>query len=152
MDSAYAVIGREVARLVDGLVGARRAVHAARRAKTKRSTPAAFAAAATVAVARKLISSVSSGLMSPSGSFERAARWTTASNPARCSGPHVPNVEAQCGASGARHQVAALVEEHVEARDVVARRQEGRDQDRADIAVVAGDEDFHVQPRTAGPR
>ena len=29
--------------------------------------------------------------------------------------------------------------------------QQDGDEDRADVAVVAGDEDFHVQPRTAGP-
>ena len=59
-------------------------------------------------------------------------------------GADVPNVQAPVRHVRPRHQVAALVEEHVEARDVVARGQEDRDQDRADIAVVAGDEDPHL--------
>ena len=50
-------------------------------ANTNRATPASFAASARESVPRRLTSYVHSSFRSPSGSFERAARWTTASNP-----------------------------------------------------------------------
>ena len=112
-------------------------------AKTNRETPASRAARARSTVARKLISNVSSGSRSPSGSLESAARWTTASNPRRSSA-----VTSRTSSSSARQRVldgaeiAAAVVERVEPGHVVPGRDESRPGHRAEVAVVAGDEDF----------
>ena len=50
-------------------------------ANTNRRTPASRAARARAIVPSRFTSYVHSGFRSPSGSFESAARWTTASNP-----------------------------------------------------------------------
>jgi hypothetical protein len=74
-----------------------------------------------------------------------------------CSG-HVAHVSAQRFDGVALvPQVAPLVEERVEADDVVACAHELWNGDGADVAVVAGDEDFHGREtsrsqRTDGPR
>ncbi len=82
-DSAYGVIGRssEVSSSASSPPDAPYIEHD--EAKTKRPTPAAFAARARATVPSRLISYVQDEFRSPSGSFERAPRWTIASKPSR---------------------------------------------------------------------
>jgi hypothetical protein len=64
-------------------------VHLAQDGNRKRPTPAAFAAFARPTLAMWLMLWVRSGLMLPRGSLESAARWITASNPARSRKPRL---------------------------------------------------------------
>src|SRR5437773_8018300 len=111
--------------------------------KTKRSTPAAFAAWARRTEARWLMSYVQSGLRSPSGSFASAARWTTASKPRRSSAVTSDIfVDRRCPVVVAAEDTVAE-ECCIEARHIVALRGEVAGHDRADIALVTGDENAH---------
>ena len=78
------------------------------------------------------------------GSFESAARWTTASNPLEVRRCDVADVAAHCrDRREVCAEIASLVEARVEAGDVVPRRLELRREDRADVPVASGDEDAH---------
>ena len=107
------------------------------------TTPASFAARASATVPSRLISYVQDELRSPSGSFERAARWTTASKPVEIGGRHVADIEGERRLElGARPEVAAAIEERVEADDVVTRVAQHRREHRADVPVMPCDEDL----------
>ena len=78
-DAAYGVNGLSGALSSTSSAAVERPYMLHEEAKTKRLTPACFAERARLRLARKLISSVSDGSRSPSGSFESAARCTIAS-------------------------------------------------------------------------
>ena len=91
------------------------------------------------------MSYVSSGSRSPSGSFESAARCTTASKPSRSSGLDVTQVAARCAgtALGGLAEVAPSKKKvSSPTTSCPASRSIGH-QHGADVAVMAGDEHAH---------
>ena len=78
------------------------------------------------------------------GSFERAARWTTASNPSQISARHVAYVASGRPDGGeVVPEVTSLVETGVESDHVVTRLSQLRGEHRADVAVASGYKNAH---------
>ena len=113
--------------------------------KMKRCTPAARASSARRTEARWLMSSVSRGSSCPSGSFDSAARCTTASTPVEVGGRQVAQVAPQRLHRRRRLQEVAAVEEAgVEADDRVPVLTQQRAEHGADVALMAGDQNLHA--------
>ena len=84
------------------------------------------------------------GASAPSGSLDNAARWMTASKPVNCSRRHVPQVHPhtrRVRGCGAEHAVGE--EAGVQTGYVVSGGLQDRHHDRAQIALMPGDEYSH---------
>ena len=83
----------------------------------------------------------------PSGSFDSAARCTTASKPSRSARVKIAEVFANLGNCRERvAEIAARKQIGVEADDFMACRTQDRPRDRADVALVTSQQNFHMAP------